>query len=767
MTSGHFKSGLDPSAQPAPRRYDVPNTAAVSSSAPPATSSAPRVPQTGTALTVSQTHTSAPAGQPRTPSEQSSSSGGQRQHRCPASSKPPLCLPPTALAATTLQSEKSENEGGQQLSTSINDLEDHASSSENDNGEQMPEWLVNAETVLWQTRPLDEQIDHPLTEDAKNEFPPEEQGDQLSTAEISNGQNASLPPPPTPSNRKREVRGAARSPQSAPPPPTLHDDLSDTNEEAIVCETELLSRVERRTSSRTPSPITTPSQSKQLQLTRKRQRQRQRSVARQLKMDGDSFDTNISAYVPRCELASAESIRIILDQIFCDTAIEDTAITAVQTKLVLILNKLVTSSEVRSTFEDAVTACLPGELATHWLAKLQRGEDRLTFDTAPVSLALEELLPEAPQELVHAITTVLEFITRVLLATTGDTQYVEMFQEASNTYVIKTDHLQKAIEYDDELWKLEISFGYDEIYADLPFSVDLTGNIDQIGAESQLLSPSQLDALLDPSSLSADMWEALAFGRHASRQAQTATPPSESDDSPPGSPASKSSAEPAATSECEPDDSPPGSPASGIVNVDDPERRYDSDGELYTLSEFIDCYGDTQKWEAATRECESDVDDPDDSLPDSPSSDSMIHDHDPRRPPSVADASPDVAELSESSDSPHGNSASVIVNVDDPERRYDSDGELYALSEFMDYYGDTQKWEAALQPREHHRSPLLSTPLSHWLEQPSAPSCKRARNRSAHARRAARKRRLAAVNEPRTYALAAMTFPSTPPNTSD
>jgi len=83
------------------------------------------------------------------------------------------------------------------------------------------------------------------------------------------------------------------------------------------------------------------------------------------------------------------------------------------------------------------------------------------------------------------------------------------------------------------------------------------------------------------------------------------------------------------------------------------ERRYDTDGGLYTKAEFVGEYGGTAEWEAAKRQ--------------------------PATEPLPRDAAPAAP----------------------AERRYDTDGGLYTKAEFIGEYGGTAEWEAARrQPAE-------------------------------------------------------------------
>ena len=77
------------------------------------------------------------------------------------------------------------------------------------------------------------------------------------------------------------------------------------------------------------------------------------------------------------------------------------------------------------------------------------------------------------------------------------------------------------------------------------------------------------------------------------------------------------------------------------------ERRFDTDGGLYTKAEFVGEYGGTAEWEAARRQ--------------------------PATEPSPRDAAPAAP----------------------AERRYDTDGGLYTKVEFIGEYGGTAEWEAA------------------------------------------------------------------------
>jgi len=97
----------------------------------------------------------------------------------------------------------------------------------------------------------------------------------------------------------------------------------------------------------------------------------------------------------------------------------------------------------------------------------------------------------------------------------------------------------------------------------------------------------------------------------------------------------------------------PAAPAAPATNA---ERRYDTDGGLYTKAEFVGEYGGTAEWEAAKRQ--------------------------PATEPPPRDAAP-------------------AAPVAPAERRYDTDGGLYTKAEFIGEYGGTAEWEAARrQPAE-------------------------------------------------------------------
>ena len=136
----------------------------------------------------------------------------------------------------------------------------------------------------------DDNCDYTTADEGDNSSPPSIlELQSLTDAQRDHHEQTPEPPPPPSEQRGQEAPSS--------PPSTSHDGLSDTTEEAISRETELLSRFDRRTDIRTPSPVSVLSQSKQAQQTRKRLRQRQRTVARQLKMEGGAFDTDASAYI--------------------------------------------------------------------------------------------------------------------------------------------------------------------------------------------------------------------------------------------------------------------------------------------------------------------------------------------------------------------------------------------------------------------------------------------------------------------------------------
>ena len=495
--------------------------------------------------------------------------------------------------------------------------------------------------------------------------------------------------------RQKRATSDARSPDTRSPSSdaessTSHGDsvrVTD-DEDPVAFEAMQLARCERPSGRETPSPSTLAQQTRHEQRDRKRSIQRHRAAARRLKFSGDAFDDDPDAYVRRAESGDDDS---------CD-----------------------------SGPHDANAAIM------HDATGSSSAEHKPSFYTSPASPDSHmptELPPMPPPP------------SRELCELDGTIYPPEPTSPPSTT------HDKQGIFCGGCLIDADAERVLSSSVADDPNQPAMVGtSAGDDGGLARLLSASQVDALLRPYAFSDDELHALALPRPATHETPSLSPA----------------------------ELPPRPPTREAGTATSPLYESDATDDAPTPSPL------TPRLPPSI--VETIVLQPGDGSDDRPPSRVVINASTPTSAPPLGSVShPQHGDDSISrTHAPGGHSTMSCKAVEfrpiaqsaayDVERRFDTDGLLYTMTEFTEYYGGTCEWEQAgclhdaysqpplLAPHTWQREPHHSLPrdaehLLTLLEAPQYSSAKQQeepsrppptspsrRNAAARARRVARKR---------------------------